>query len=166
MDVKAFIEYLLQSNLICDRYRSTVENTHSKAGLFEIFSDANGCEFICSKISPQRPVDYAAVEKYFSNHINGKRIVTHVTPDGKYTSKIFCNYNGAIVGDTTLLTLLGCNARIEVRENFIFQIYCDCGTVCEIVCPEGSRAVCVYWGEMPSVSGTGEVRFIKGERGD
>lgn len=165
MDVKSFTEYLLQDNLICDQYRDRVSASHSKAELFEMLSDTNGCEFICSKISPEHPVDYEKVAKYFINHINGKRTITHRTPDGEYTSKIFCNHNGAIVGDTTLLALLGCNSRVEVKEGHILQIFCDCGTVCEIICPRGSRAVCAYWGEMPSVSGAGEVRFIKGARG-
>lgn len=165
MDVKSFIDYLLQEEKICSLYRDRVKNARSKAELYEIFSDANGGEFICSQIDPEHPVSYDEVERYFENHINGKHVVTHISDDGEasYTSKIFCNYNGTIAGDTTLLTLLGCKARVEVIENYILQIYCDRETVCEIFCPEGSRAVCAYWGEKPSVSGTGEVRFVKGE---
>lgn len=140
-------QFLLSGGNICQKYRDLVLSASSKSALAEIISDANGIEFLTSRISTDISMDYAEVASTLRAHVNGRRVFEH----GGYTSEIYCGYKGKVTARSTILAVWGSDVTIRVPALKRVEINCDSHSTCRIFLEKGASAACVYWGKKPEV---------------
>ena len=147
-----------ESGNLCNEYCDKVDNSLSNKQLVDICLDANGVSFLPQMEAKGTPLPYEVITRRFGSFINGRYTAQHETSKGKYyTSSIYCCFQGNINAETTLLTLLGCDCSVLVKDNHIIQIYCDKNTELDICCPTTSKAIVHYWGKEPEYSGNVEL---------
>ena len=157
-----WIERIVSCDDLCASYYDKVNKSVSNKALMDIVTDANGMSFLPQMEAKGTPLPYEVITKRFGSFINGRYTAKHETSKGKYyTSSIYCCFQGNINAETTLLTLLGCDCSVLVKDNHIIQIYCDKNTELEICCPSTSKAIVHYWGKEPEYSGN--VELVKEE---
>lgn len=123
---------------ICDEYRDDVVNCGSKKQLMDIALSAKGSDYLCDAIAKGWGASPQEISKRFAPYINGK-----YTLDKGYTSTMYCQYNGSIVCETTLLTLIECNIEVEIPEYHVCEIYA-CGKCNISVTGKGQVLVVTY----------------------
>lgn len=153
-----WIERIVSCDDLCASYYEKVNKSVSNKALMDIVTDANGMSFLPQMEAKGTPLPYEVITKRFGSFINGRYIAEHKTEKSRsYTSAIYCCFQGNINAETTLLTLLGCDCSVLVKDNHIIQIYCDKNTELEICCPSTSKAIVHYWGKEPEYSGNVEL---------
>lgn len=157
-----WIKKIVTADELCASYYDKVNKSVSNKGLMDIVTDANGMQFLPQMEAKGMPLPYEVITSRFGSFINGRYIAEHKTDKGNgYTSAIYCCFQGNINAETTLLTLLGCDCSVLVKDNHIIQIYCDKNTELNICCPSTSKAIVHYWGKEPEYSGN--VELVKEE---
>lgn len=157
-----WIKAIVECDDLCATYYDKVKKSVSNKQLMDIVTDSNGMKFLPEMEAKGIPLPYEVITKRFGSFINGRYIAEHKTDKGRgYTSSIYCCFQGNINAETTLLTLLGCDCSVLVKDNHIIQIYCDKNTELEICCPSTSKAIVHYWGKEPEYSGN--VELVKEE---
>lgn len=124
---------------ICDEYRDRVVNCGSKKQLMDIALSAKGADYLCDAIAKDWGVSPSEISKRFAPYINGR----YTLDNGDYESAMYCQYNGSIVCETTLLTLVECNIEVEVPKYHICEIFA-CGKCNISVKGEGQVLVVTY----------------------
>lgn len=154
-----WVKDIVSSHKLCDEYLAKVDKSMSNKQLMDIVTDANGMSYLCEMRHEKHPLPYSVITSRFKPFINGHYVARHTEPQsgGEYDSKLYCQYTDDIVGDTTLLTLLGCKCNVLVDENHIIQIYLDECTSANISCPLNSKAIVHYWGKKPKYTGNVEL---------
>lgn len=160
LDFKSAVVRLNGDAGVCDSYRTMLSEARTRSGIMELAATAEGMFYMTGRLSHGLPLDYNSVARSVSSHINGRRMFTF--GDGEtYTSEIYIGYSGCLEGRTSALALWGCLATLKVGHHRYMQVLCDANTRLVMECGECSEVVCVYYGEKPSVKGTGNVKFIK-----
>lgn len=153
-----WIKSIENANELCAEYKDKVSRAFSNKQLMDIVTDANGVSYLCEMEAKGFALPYEVITKRFGSFINGKYIAEHKNDKGNgYTSAIYCCYQGEVDGNTTLLTLLGCDCTIHVKENHIMTIYADKNAEVSVKCPSSSRVMIHYWGKEPKYSGNVEL---------
>lgn len=129
---------------ICDEYRDDVVNCGSKKQLMDMALSVKGADYLCDAIAKGWGVSPQEISKRFAPYINGK-----YTLDKGYTSTMYCQYNGSIVCETTLLTLIECNIEVEIPEYHTCEIYA-CGK-CNIRVKGKGQVLVVTYGNPDEV---------------
>lgn len=159
--MNAFEEWIKKITLadeLCASYYDKVKKSVSNKRLVDIVTDSNGMTYLCEMEQKGMPLPYEVITSRFGSFINGRYIAEHKTEKSRsYTSAIYCCFQGNINAETTLLTLLGCDCSVLVKDNHIIQIYCDKNTELNICCPSTSKAIVHYWGKEPEYSGNVEL---------
>lgn len=153
-----WIKQIIGANELCSDYQEKVSKALSNKQLMDIVLDANGVSYLCQMQSKGFALPYEVITRRFGSFINGKYVSEHKNEKGNgYTSKIYCCHRGEIEGNTTLLTLLGCDCMVNVKENHILTVYSDKNTQLSVKCPSSSRVIVHYWGEEPKYEGNVEL---------
>lgn len=127
---------------ICDEYIEIWEGCGSKKQLMDMALGVKAVDYLCDAIAKGWGISAIEICKKFNPFINGK----YVLDNGDYTSAMYCKYQGAIICETTLLTLIECNIDIIVPKYHICEIYA-CGK-CKInIKGEGQALVVTYGNE-------------------
>lgn len=129
---------------ICDEYRDDVANCGSKKQLMDMALSAKGSDYLCDAIAKGWGISPKEISRRFAPYINGK-----YTLDKGYTSTMYCQYNGSIVCETTLLTLIECNIEVEIPEYHTCEIYA-CGK-CNISVKGKGQVLVVTYGNPDDV---------------
>jgi hypothetical protein len=127
---------------ICERYSKSVINCGSKKQLMDIALDVNGADYLCTAIAEGWGISPSEISKRFAPYVNGR----YILDNGKYTSAMYCQYNGSIECKTTLLTLVECNIEVEVPQGHICEIYI-CGN-CNIKLNGKGRVLLASYGNL------------------
>jgi len=106
---------------ICDEYRDRVVNCGSKKQLMDMALSAKGSDYLCDAIAKGWGISPKEISRRFAPYINGK-----YTLDKGYTSTMYCQYNGSIVCEPTLLILIECDVDVEIPKHHVCYIYA-CG---------------------------------------
>lgn len=138
MKYREWIESIDSKGLICEMYRNKVINATSKKQLVDYAMDANGALFILEMQKKGCTLPYETLTNEFSSYINGKYNADY---NGKYTSSMFCCYNGDsfIELNTTQTILLGCKVDVYVKEYTASKIVVDKNCEITIHCPRTSK---------------------------
>lgn len=154
-----WINRLNESDELCAEYYGKVRKSVSNKQLVDICLDSNGISYLCEMQAKGIALPYEVITKRFGSFINGRYISEHKNERGNgYSSCIYCCFQGNIKAETTLITLLGCNVTVNVNPNHIIQVYADKNTELKICCPETSKAIVHYWGNVrPKVEGNVEL---------
>lgn len=153
---------LVSHGLLCREYQSKVSHAGSNKQLIDLAMDANGMPYLCEMSSKGHKLSYSLIKARFAPFINGNYISTHTNKYGHpYTSAVYCDFSGKISGlKVTLVSLLGCNCRIDVCPYCVMRIYADNETDVSVHCPDTSKVYVEYW-TGAKVGGEGNINFIK-----
>lgn len=157
-----WISDLSSHGLLCAEYMGKVHDAGSNRQLVDIVMDANGMSYLPEMAGKGVPLPYEVITSRFAPFINGRYIGRTVNKNGhEYTSALYCRYEGVISNaDITLLTLLGCDCKVEVAPNSFIHIYIDSRCKVHVDCPVSSRAIVESWnGAVVDV--TGDVKRIE-----
>ena len=147
-DFVSWIGYLKDNEMICQEYISKVSSAKSKLDLARICFDANGASFLPKMISSDTPLSYATIKGLMHSFINGRYVAEYEGRNGaKYTSVLYCCYDEALCEvETTIITLLGCNTTLKLKENSYTFVYADKNCNLVIDCPQSARCKVERWG--------------------
>ena len=125
-------------NGICDEYAILWDNSGSKKHLVDLAFSMKGIDYICDAIAKGWGISPQYICNKFGAYINGKYLY-----DNKYTSTLYCMYNGDIECDTTALTLIDCKVVVTIPEYHICEIYATGNTEIRLK-GKGSVVVIAY----------------------
>lgn len=143
IDLEQFIKNA-QVEGICDEYRDSVVSCVSKKQLMDMALSVKGADYLCDAIAKGWGVSPKEISNRFSRYINGAYVL-----DNNYTSTMYCQYEGSIVCETTLLVVIECNIEVEVPQYHICEIYA-CGK-CNIKVKGKGQVLVVTYGNPDDV---------------
>lgn len=153
---------LLKDKAVCRKYGTMLANARGRSEVMSIASCGDGMQFMTERMSHDMSMDYEKLSIELSPHVNGNRIFTHGNnDDDSYTSEMYIGYTGEVTSRTTLLALWGCDITVNIPEYRYVRLFCDRNTRIRLSCDKNAHAVCVYYGEIPDISGEGYVKLIK-----
>lgn len=142
---------IIESGLLCEEYTNKANKVKGKKALFDLVCDSNGVSFLCEMRAKGFPLDYDVIKEEFGRYINGKCKPSFETPTmtSTYTSSLYCNLGGeeAIVVDTTLACLLGCECEVRIAPFNFSRICLDQNSKIKLFCPPTSKVIIETWGE-------------------
>ena len=143
INVNDWVEMVFRRGQVCTDYMRKWQAAETKAEKFRVLTDTNSGEWLIELDAKgvQLPVDSFCEE--YKNFINGKRKVEY--PQG-YTSVFYCNYNGDITADATLVHVLHGNVKINVPEYAFPKIILSNGSKAHITLEKGSRVTIENYG--------------------
>lgn len=103
----------------CDEYVTKWDNCGSKKELVDMAFSVKAVDYLCDAIAKGWGLSPDYIADKFKAYINGN----YTLDTGGYTSQMYCKYKGDIICDVALLTLIDCDATIELPEFQISQIY-------------------------------------------
>lgn len=124
---------------ICEEYRSLWDRCISKKDIMDMALGVKAVDYLCNAIAKGWGMSPSAIRERFDKYINGH----YVKDNGKYTSQMFCKFNGLLECNTTLLVLLECNISVIIPENHICEIYA-CGKSKIDISGQGQALVITY----------------------
>lgn len=141
-EIKKYAKMLVDKGLLCGEYANMVLSSLGKYTVYSLLCDANGAHFFLLLDSKGVETPYNSIASIFAKYINGQCKVAYKAENGreKYTSTMYVLYDGEIECNTTILTLLGCNAKVRVEDNGFSRIYIDAKSSCDIILGDGARA--------------------------
>lgn len=161
MNTRDFINTLLFGGDICDDYKGRMAKAVTKSEIAKILADVNGSTFVCSQIAKGIELDYADAKVFMGRNLNDRQF-EYPSENGAYTSRVYCDFKGKIVVDSTQITLLGSDVDIIIPQFHVALINKDINSACRIKCEDHAKAICTYWGDKPIVV-SGNVKMVKGE---
>ena len=130
---------------ICGEYSEKWADCVSKKQLMDLALDVNGTIYLCNAIANGWGLSPEFIEDKFAPFINGK----YDNDKNGYTAQLYCGYNGEITKQTTLLTLINCDARVCIPRNHICEINAVCNTKIRLY--GGGKVKLVAYGEEKEV---------------
>lgn len=125
--------------MMCGQYGEALDSYASNKQLADIAMGVQAFDTICISTSEGWGISSNFFHTRLKNFINGK----YISKQKGYTSKLYCEYNGDITSDTTVMLLINCNANIVIPNCYISEIYCV--GKCKInVCGAGRVAFICY----------------------
>lgn len=154
-----WVNEILSTGSLCESYTDKLKRAKSNKQIMDLVLDANGVSYLQQMQEKGIVLPYEVITSRFRSFINGGYISEHKNVKGeRYTSSMYCCYQGDIDVKSSLLTLLGCKANIYVKENSVVQIYADRNCEINVGCPSSSKAIVHYWGNRePEYSGNVEL---------
>lgn len=154
-----WVNEILSTGSLCDSYTDKLKRAKSNKQIMDLVLDANGVSYLQQMQEKGLVLPYEVITSRFRSFINGGYISEHKNVNGeRYTSSMYCCYQGDIDVKSSLVALLGCKANIYVKENSVVQIYADRNCEISVGCPSSSKAIVHYWGNRePEYSGNVEL---------
>lgn len=149
MTFRDWINKVMSAGLLCGDYTDRVNSAFSKKQLADIGLDANGISYVCRMAQKGYPLPYETLLKEFKSFINGKYVCESKPDDRGYTYKteMYVCYDGFIDVRTTAIALLGCKARLNLKEFAVTDVHVDENCEIEIECPLSSRCRVYLYGD-------------------
>lgn len=125
---------------LCSEYVNIWDSCKSKKEVVDMGLGAKGIDYLCDTIAKGWGISSDVISERFKSFINGK----YVSQQDGYTSKLYCNYNGNIFADTTIVGVIDSDVEIEVKDFNICEIYVT--GKCHIIAKGNGRAVFICYG--------------------
>lgn len=148
MDFKSWLNKVIETGNLCNEYKDKALDAKSKASLMQLCLDSNGASYLCEMDAKGLPLSYETITTSFRSYINGRYIAEYKNDKGNgYSSCIYCCFSDSsdINIETTITTILGCEADVWVRKNDFVRVYADKNCKLMIHCHETSRCIVEYW---------------------
>lgn len=148
MTFSEWINKVIDSGNLCAEYTVKVKSAKSKRALMDICLDSNGSKFLQEMDSKGFMLPYETIMKEFGSFINGRYVAEYEGRNrAKYTSVLYCCYDESLCEvETTIITLLGCNTTLKLKENSYTFVYADKNCNLVIDCPQSARCKVERWG--------------------
>lgn len=143
IDINEFRQNATKDGL-CAEYTILWDNCKSKKQLMDLVLSVKGIDYLCDAIAKGWGVSPDYIEYKFGAYINGR-----YRYEDKYSSTIYCKFNGEIECNTTALTLICCNVNVVVPKNHICEIYATGNT--NITLSGEGRCVVIAYGNAEEV---------------
>lgn len=146
MNYKEWMSNIQSSGNLCSSYCDKVNGALSKKNIVDVVLDSNGVSFLMEMQSKGFELPYDVILGEFGNYINGKYVAEFKNEKGNgYKSCIYCCYEYDINVTTTLVSILGCNSDVYIRDNSVVRLYLDKNCKVRIHCPSSSLCMVEYW---------------------
>ena len=147
MTFKEWLNIVLDSGLICERYLPSVGSAQSRKQYMDIALDVNGMAFLCDMRDRGYGLPYDVLYDEFKAYLNGRYIHTKNTNTKWYTASMYCRVEAPseITINTTLTGIFGCSCNIHVPANTSCQLIVDGTSVVNITVGNGSRCYVDLW---------------------
>lgn len=147
-DLYSWLDEIYSLGLLCQEYNDKVKSSKSKVDLIRVCLDANGCKFLVEMDEKGHGLPYDFICKEFGSFINGRYVAEYEGRNrAKYTSVLYCCYDESLCEvETTIITLLGCNTTLKLKENSYTFVYADKNCNLVIDCPQSARCKVERWG--------------------
>lgn len=153
---------MADANELCDWGREQALSAKSRKALADMALHAKAAGYLCRMERLGHKLPYDIILRDIPAFINGRYTATFVASNGtEYTSEMYCDYNGDIRSNATILTLLGFKGSLTIEENSVVTIYSDAECDFEIIAPDSSIVACEYWGHKPRTEEDSIVAFVK-----
>lgn len=119
IDINKFRENALSENL-CSEYTGKWNKSLSRKALVDLALEVKGADYLCDSIAKGWGVSPEYISDKFDMFINGK----YIAKFQGYDSKMYCNYDGQVESNTTILILINSNVKLNIPEHTISEIYC------------------------------------------
>lgn len=146
---KEFIQKLINSGLLCDEYVKKLDDTYyGKAGMFNLLCDSNGFNYLQELQLKGVDIPYGYIMKFFSRYVNGQYVAEYTNENGRvlYDSVMYCCYKGAIIANTSLVSVLNCTCEINIPPRSSVQIAIDTKSNVNIISDKTSSVRCFVYG--------------------
>lgn len=153
IDLKQYRENASKNDL-CSEYSTIWDRCASNKQIMDMALGVKGADYICDTIAKGWGISPSAISDRFVHFINGK-----YTYDNKYTSKMYCQFNGEIVADTTILQIIECKCGLVIPDNGICEVYVTGNS--NISVSGNGRCVFVCYGNLEDITITGECGNMK-----
>lgn len=163
--MKCFYQWLKEvadADELCDWGREQALSAKSRKALADMALHAKAAGYLCRMERLGHKLPYDTILRDIPAFINGRYTATFATSNGaEYTSEMYCNFEGEIRTDATLLTLLGFKGVVYIEENSVVTIYSDAGCDFKVIAPDSSMVACEYWGKKPRAEEDSGIVFVK-----
>ena len=155
IDLKQYRENARQNNL-CTEYTEKWDSCHSNKQIMDMALGVKAVDFLCDSIAKGWGLSPEYISERFKNFINGK----YTSEQNGYTSKMYCEYEGVISADTTMVCLIDSKVTIKKDKSTpICEMYCT--GKCEIDIQCVGLFVFVCYGDPDNIIITGNTSGIK-----
>lgn len=147
---------------LCEWGKDQAMSAKSRKAFADTALHAKAAGFLCKMDRMGHKLPYETILATIPAFINGRYTATFKTSNGgEYTSEMYCDYEGTIHSDATMLTLLGFKGTLYVAENSVMTIYSDSECDYEIYAPQSSIVACEHWGSRPRTEEDSGVVFVR-----
>lgn len=165
MKTTQWIQSVVATGDLCERYTDAVANAHSKLALMRLALSGGAAGYLCEMQSQNMGLDSAIIAEEFAAYINGKYIGEYGNSEARYSSCLYCQWqdlDNSLLLASTLTTFIDCKASIVLPENSFMSVYCDSESHLQIYCSPTAHCDVHYWqGATVNVSGTvNNIRLI------
>lgn len=152
VDLRQFRENARKDGL-CSEYSQKWDNCSSKKQIMDMCLGVKGVDYLCDAYAKGWGISASELNTKFNPFINGK----YKFNNGKYTSALYCRYNGTIMAETTLLTFVDCDVCVNVPRFNICKIYATGKTKIKLI--GDGECIVVAYGKEEDVVVTSDTRI-------
>lgn len=139
---------------ICGDYHNRWDRCCSNKQLIDLALCSEGLEYLCISIANGWGLSPNYISERFKFFINN----AYISEQKGYSTKLFCQYFGNIIADTTAICVIDSNANIYIPKNHICKIYLS--GVSEVVISGEGQGLVACFGEEEKIAVTDKT--IKG----
>lgn len=150
-------QYRINASLhkMCSEYYGKWDSCHSNKQIMDMALGVKAVDFLCDSIAKGWGLSPEYISERFKNFINGK----YTSEQKGYTSKMYCEFDGSITADTTIVTLIDSVVVLNVPNTSICEVYCT--GKCRIAVLGDGRAAFVCYGNPDDIVITGTCGNMK-----
>lgn len=150
-------QYRVNASLhkMCREYYGKWDSCHSNKQIMDMALGVKAVDFLCDSIAKGWGLSPEYISVRFKNFINGK----YTSEQKGYTSKMYCQFDGNITADTTIVTLIDSVVELNVPNTSICEVYC--AGKCRIAVLGEGRAAFVCYGNPDDIVITGTCGNMK-----
>jgi len=157
-----WLKEVSDANELCDWGKEQALAVRSRKAIADMALHAKAAGYLCRMERLGHKLPYDTITGTIPAFINGHYTATFTASNGtEYTSQMYCQYEGEIRSDATLLTLLGFKGTVYIEENSVVTIYSDAECDYEIIAPASSIVACEYWGKRPRIDEESCIALVK-----
>lgn len=111
--VESFFERAKANTPACKEYSLKIMHAKSKLEVFKAGLEIQSIEFLCKAIDEGWGMTSDEICADFAPYINGKCVY-----DEKYTSELYCRFDGTIKAKSTVYCLIDCDCCLNLEEEW------------------------------------------------
>lgn len=148
---------LAEQHGMCEEYKALWDGCLSRKQVFDMALGVKAVDFLCDSIAKRWGISPSEISDKFRPFLNGKCVCNH---KAGYSSKMYCEYEGEVSADTTLVCLIDSKVTIKKDKSTpICEMYCT--GKCEIDIQCVGLFVFVCYGDPDNIIITGNTSGIK-----
>lgn len=111
--VQSFFERAKANTPACKEYSLKIMHAKSKMEVFKAALEIQSIEFLCKAIDEGWGMTSDEICRDFAPYLNGNCVY-----DEKYTSELYCRFNGKIKAKSTVYCFIDCDVVLNLEEEW------------------------------------------------